>query len=149
MSRCIFIFVISFLYIYIYVYLISNAILIDIKKSHPNIYRVYNKGPYNQLHKLFGSIKSIIEHKGRLGKTDIQSNKVLKKMNLRLGIVLFVLETPIVPLPHIHHIKQCNPFFEITPKRLKGNCVYWIRFCPSLIENEKGLHSLGHIDLCF
>lgn len=129
----------QFLLIYIYIW---------IKIKVTQIYRVYNKGPYNQLHKLLGSIKSITEQKDRLGKTDVQSNKVLKKMNLRLGIVLFVLETLIVPLPCIHHIKQCNPFFEFTPKRLKGNCVYWIRFVLVSFENEKGLHSLGHIDLC-
>ena len=47
---------------------------------------VYNKVPYNQLVKLHKSIKSTTDHKDWLCKTDIQSNKVLQKNNLRSDI---------------------------------------------------------------
>ena len=85
---------------FFFFFLTSSANVINIEKhSHPSIREVYSWGPYNQSRNLQEFIKSITKHKDKLRKTDIQSNKVQKKINLRSGIVLCVLETPIVPLP--------------------------------------------------
>ena len=86
--------------------------------SYPTIQGVNNRRPYNQSYIVHESIKSITEHKDRLGKTDIQSNKVLKKMNLRLGMVLSVSSKLQLFLSlHIHHIKNWGAAIHNLPFR--------------------------------
>jgi len=81
---------------------ISNKIIIDIKKGHPRI-----QGSNNQLHKLHKSIKLTTKNKVWLCPADNQSNRVLKKYNLRSGIILSVSSKLLLFLSlQRHHIKQ-------------------------------------------
>ena len=64
-------------------------------------------GVYNQFQKLHKSSKSRIENKDWFLKADNQSNKVLKKNNLRSGIVLSLSSKHLLFLSlQRHHIKQ-------------------------------------------
>ena len=75
---------------------------------------------------------------------DSQSNKVLKKNNLRLGIELSVpSELPLFLSLQMHHIKQCKNFLlsckqtKKKKKRLKVDTVY--------IHNNVSIQSLSLI----
>ena len=111
-------------------------LLISKRWGYPSIHGIYNRGPYNQSYKVYESIKSITEHKDGLGKIDIQSNKVLKIINLRLGIVFSVSSKLRLFLSlHIHHIKDCGAAIPKWPFQwLRSYVVYaaysW-QFCIS------------------